>query len=147
MGCSACTPGIKMAGDMTSERLTKREAEVADLLVLGLPSKEIGARLRLSINTVNTYVARIIGKSMSRNRTEAAVKWATGKTRGEGSSAGVISGARSPVELFSLLSHWQQGILVRKRLTTTPFQQGPPFPHEGGLCRTRKRRLEVRAAG
>jgi DNA-binding CsgD family transcriptional regulator len=65
-----------MAGDMTSERLTKREAQVCDLLMHGLQNKEIAAQLNVSINTTNTLVGKILKKTESANRTQAAVKWA-----------------------------------------------------------------------
>jgi hypothetical protein len=58
-------------------------------------NKEIAARLSLTPCTVNQYVSRILAKSESRNRAEAAAKWVTGKIAAKG-QGGVIRPLRGP---------------------------------------------------
>jgi DNA-binding NarL/FixJ family response regulator len=55
------------------EPLTPREEDVLDLLVEGLPNKEIGARLHLTEGTVKNYVSTIIAKLQANDRTHAVV--------------------------------------------------------------------------
>jgi RNA polymerase sigma factor (sigma-70 family) len=55
------------------EPLTPREEEVLNLLVEGLPNKEIGARLHLTEGTVKNYVSTIIAKLQANDRTHAVV--------------------------------------------------------------------------
>ena len=52
--------------------LTRRELEVLKLVASGSTNKEIAAKLFISINTVAVHVARILDKTHSANRTEAA---------------------------------------------------------------------------
>ncbi len=52
--------------------LSRRELEVLKLVAKGLTNKEIAARLFISANTVAVHVARILEKTESSNRTEAA---------------------------------------------------------------------------
>jgi DNA-binding NarL/FixJ family response regulator len=59
----------------TSERLTRRELEIVDLLERGLSNKEIAARLHLSVPTVKNHVHRILDKLHVRRRGEAGA-WA-----------------------------------------------------------------------
>ncbi|WP_018177185.1 LuxR C-terminal-related transcriptional regulator [Jongsikchunia kroppenstedtii] len=51
-------------------QLTAREAEVAELLVLGKPYREIGSTLFISAKTVEHHVARIRGRLGARSRPE-----------------------------------------------------------------------------
>jgi DNA-binding CsgD family transcriptional regulator len=51
-------------------RMTPREREIALLLAEGLSYKEIGARLFLSLSTVQTHVTRIYGKTGVNSKTE-----------------------------------------------------------------------------
>jgi len=51
-------------------QLTTREAEVAELLVLGKPYREIGSTLFISAKTVEHHVARIRGRLGARSRPE-----------------------------------------------------------------------------
>jgi DNA-binding CsgD family transcriptional regulator len=50
--------------------LTPREAEVAQLLLLGLAAKEVANRLRISTYTVNDHVKSIFDKTGARSRGE-----------------------------------------------------------------------------
>jgi DNA-binding CsgD family transcriptional regulator len=52
--------------------LTNREMEVLALLSVGKTNKEIADALYISTNTVAIHVARVLGKTGSSNRTEAA---------------------------------------------------------------------------
>lgn len=52
--------------------LTAREAEVLRLISEGLKSSEIGEKLCISPNTVNTHIRNIFDKIDASNRTEAA---------------------------------------------------------------------------
>ena len=61
------------AEDGMLEPLTPREEEVLNLLVEGLPNREIGARLHLTEGTVKNYVSAIIAKLQANDRTHAVV--------------------------------------------------------------------------
>jgi DNA-binding CsgD family transcriptional regulator len=52
--------------------LTARELEVLQLLVAGRTNKEIAQALFISVHTVNVHVARVLHKTGTSNRTEAA---------------------------------------------------------------------------
>jgi DNA-binding NarL/FixJ family response regulator len=52
--------------------LTNRELEILGLLSLGRTNKEIADALCISSNTVAVHVARVLSKTGSSNRTEAA---------------------------------------------------------------------------
>jgi DNA-binding NarL/FixJ family response regulator len=58
-----------------SERLSEREAQVLSALAKGLLYKEIGIQLKISENTVRTYVKRIYEKLHVNSRTEAVAKF------------------------------------------------------------------------
>jgi DNA-binding NarL/FixJ family response regulator len=53
-------------------RLTEREAEVAELIAIGLSNAEIAERLVLSHKTVGHHVSAILGKLGVRRRAEVA---------------------------------------------------------------------------
>lgn len=53
------------------EPLSPRELEVLTLVAHGLSNQDIAERLVLSLPTVKTHVARILGKLAAKNRTEA----------------------------------------------------------------------------
>jgi len=54
------------------ETLTPREAEVLDLIALGLTNTQIAERLALSVHAVKFHLAAIYRKLEAANRTEAA---------------------------------------------------------------------------
>ena len=54
--------------------LTQRQLEIVRLLADGLSNAEIAARLVLSIRTVDTHVAAVLGKLDARTRRDAAAK-------------------------------------------------------------------------
>lgn len=57
-----------------NDKLTGREQEILDALVLGLSNKEIGEKLFLSVNTIKTHILSLYAKLDVNNRTQAAVK-------------------------------------------------------------------------
>jgi DNA-binding NarL/FixJ family response regulator len=62
------------------ERLTDREEEVLDTLARGLTNEEIAEALHVSLSTVKTHVANVMGKLSARNRVEVAMwAWASGR--------------------------------------------------------------------
>jgi DNA-binding NarL/FixJ family response regulator len=64
------TPPVRPAPIIQVE-LTEREHEVLQLIALGLPNKEIAARLVISERTAKFHVSSIMGKLGASNRTEA----------------------------------------------------------------------------
>ena len=57
--------------DESEDPLTAREHEVLQLMALGLPNKNIAARLGISLHTVKYHVAAILTKLDASSRTEA----------------------------------------------------------------------------
>jgi len=64
------------------ERLTAREAEILELLAQGLTNKEIAQRFVLSPRTVETHVARILGKVGVNSRSRAIAAYVRKSTDG-----------------------------------------------------------------
>ena len=55
---------------MRAIKLTTRESEIYQLILLGKSNKKIGDELFISINTVKTHVAKILKKRAANNRIE-----------------------------------------------------------------------------
>ena len=62
--------------DERTERLTRREQEVALLVARGLTNRQIAQELSVSRNTANNHVARILRKLGLRSRAQIAA-WVT----------------------------------------------------------------------
>lgn len=56
--------------EMTSNKLSEREQQVLQMLAEGHTNKEIGAKLDLSVKTIETYRARICSKLQLRSRAD-----------------------------------------------------------------------------
>jgi DNA-binding NarL/FixJ family response regulator len=65
----------KPAASDATERLTRREEEVLQLLAVGKAPKEISQRLFISSGTVNNHVKRIYHKLHVRSRVEAVIRY------------------------------------------------------------------------
>lgn len=62
------------------EPLTEREEDVLRTLARGLTNEEIAEALHISLSTVKTHIANLMGKLAARNRVEVAMwAWATGR--------------------------------------------------------------------
>ena len=61
---------LRAEDDDMVEPLTGREAEILQLLALGLTNKQIAARLGISAHTVKFHVSSIFAKMQTTNRTE-----------------------------------------------------------------------------
>jgi DNA-binding NarL/FixJ family response regulator len=68
---SPASSGAATADTLPGEALTAREAEVLQLMALGLPNKIIAARLGISLHTAKFHVAQILAKLQATSRTEA----------------------------------------------------------------------------
>jgi DNA-binding CsgD family transcriptional regulator len=71
----AATPAVAFATQQSGlfpDGLSRREVDVAVLLVEGLTNREIGGRLYISERTVANHVQSILNKTGSGNRAEAA---------------------------------------------------------------------------
>jgi len=77
------------------ERLTSREVDVVRLLTSGHTNRQIAGRLSLSVRTVESHRARIMGKLGLSSRADL-VRWAAEKNR---TSSSITSLARLPAEL------------------------------------------------
>jgi len=60
-------------------RLSTRESQVLAGIARGLPNREIAAELGIALKTVKVHVCRVLDKTGSRNRTQAAVLAVQGK--------------------------------------------------------------------
>lgn len=63
------------AGALESQKLSRREEEILDVLCQGFTNKEIADRLCVSIETVRSHLKRIYERLHVRSRTEAALKY------------------------------------------------------------------------
>jgi DNA-binding NarL/FixJ family response regulator len=62
------------------EGLSPREREILELLAAGFPNKEIASRVGLTDGTVRWHLRHVYHKLHVRSRTEAALKFLSGKT-------------------------------------------------------------------
>jgi len=62
--------------DNEAAELSQREREVLELLARGYLYKEIAEQLKISVQTVNTYIRRIYEKMHVRSRAQAVAKYA-----------------------------------------------------------------------
>jgi len=67
---------LRLEGVSAPPRLTRREQEIAALVVRGLPNHQIAARLGLSQATVRTHLRHIFRKLGLANRAQVAVRLA-----------------------------------------------------------------------
>lgn len=67
-------PALKDVNLVLEDKLSEREHEILDALVLGLSNKEIGEKLFLSVNTIKTHILSLYTKLDVNNRTQAAIK-------------------------------------------------------------------------
>ncbi len=74
--------GAPSAPVQPKESLTEREEEVLLTLARGLPNEEIADALHISLSTVKSHVASLMGKLGLRNRVELALwAWETGRLK------------------------------------------------------------------
>lgn len=66
---------FRRAAGAASEKLTRREEEIMQLLIVGCLSKEIADKLSIGLETVNSHLKHIYEKLHVRSRTEAVVKY------------------------------------------------------------------------
>jgi len=72
------TPKSPRVSELAGQfRLTQREQETVDFLTLGLTSKEIAARMRISPNTVKTFFRQVMTKMGVNTRSGIVGKIAT----------------------------------------------------------------------
>ena len=67
---------LRLEGASAPPRLTRREQEIAALVVRGLPNHQIAARLAVSQATVRTHLRHIYRKLGLANRAQVAVRLA-----------------------------------------------------------------------
>jgi DNA-binding NarL/FixJ family response regulator len=65
-------------GELSASRLTPGEREFLDQLANGYAYKEIADRMKISIDTVRSYVRTVYEKLHVHSRTEAVVKYLRG---------------------------------------------------------------------
>ena len=56
-------------------RLSRRQAEVADLVAQGLTNREIARKLFVGIDTVKKHVTKVLEETGCANRTRLALEW------------------------------------------------------------------------
>jgi DNA-binding NarL/FixJ family response regulator len=87
---------------LSNVALTKREQQIVDCLVCGLPNKGIARELNITEATVKVYVKGLLRKIKVRNRTQVAI-WALQQSRPLSADrvAAAVSALGGPVELRS----------------------------------------------
>jgi DNA-binding NarL/FixJ family response regulator len=65
---------VRAAGDGEVARVTKREAEILQLVATGYSTREVGEHLFISEKTVRNHLASLFRKLDARNRTEAVYR-------------------------------------------------------------------------
>ena len=65
---------VRAAGDSQVARVTKREAEVLQLVATGYSTREVGEHLFISEKTVRNHLASLFRKLDARNRAEAVYR-------------------------------------------------------------------------
>lgn len=71
----AQSPRSALTNGERTKSLSKREHEVAQLVVAGLTNREIGERLKLNEHTVKNYLSRVFEKSGVSSRTELMLQY------------------------------------------------------------------------
>lgn len=61
-------------GEVSDAPLSRRERQIADLIVAGRTNKQIAAQLNLQVSSVKVYITSLFRKLEVRNRTQAATR-------------------------------------------------------------------------
>ncbi|MFD7693006.1 LuxR C-terminal-related transcriptional regulator [Streptomyces sp. NPDC059805] len=72
---SQVQPSVAQSSYRSRFRLSRREAEIMDLIASGMNNQQIAATCFITEKTVKNHINRIFAKLHSTNRAEAAVKW------------------------------------------------------------------------
>jgi two-component system, NarL family, nitrate/nitrite response regulator NarL len=93
-------PGATAADPPSKVALSRREQQIIDCLVCGLPNKAIARELNITEATVKVYVKGLLRKIKVSNRTQVAI-WALQQSRPAGPDRAVplIGALDAPVEL------------------------------------------------
>jgi DNA-binding NarL/FixJ family response regulator len=74
--CPACKkPKACLPKGLPGQPLTRREAQICDLLTVGKFNKEIAYELHLHEGTIKTFISVILAKTGQPNRTALAIWW------------------------------------------------------------------------
>ncbi|MGW0147630.1 LuxR C-terminal-related transcriptional regulator [Streptomyces sp. NPDC003333] len=76
---SQVQPSVAQSSYRSRFRLSRREAEIMDLIASGMNNQQIAATCFITEKTVKNHINRIFAKLHSTNRAEAAAKWRGGK--------------------------------------------------------------------
>ncbi|MEU6544354.1 response regulator transcription factor [Streptomyces sp. NPDC046859] len=72
---SQVQPSVAQSSYRSRFRLSRREAEIMDLIASGLSNQQIAATCFITEKTVKNHINRIFAKLHSTSRAEAAAKW------------------------------------------------------------------------
>ncbi|MDR7381653.1 response regulator [Promicromonospora iranensis] len=93
----AAAPAVRDRGPSVRELLSRREAEVMDLVAEGLSNGEVAARLFISEKTVKNHVNSLFAKLGVTTRSQAIVRWLhEGPNRGSATGPGRNGPAPGP---------------------------------------------------